>query len=97
MKMNLKALCKSFAQAPEEETVSTKNCNQYLLEHVARPLMRGETVLLRDVDCEQFDREDIQWVSGYCDSLVMQGQKLEQVVGAVANIEPIACKARRYC
>ena len=59
--------------------------------------MRGETVRLRDVDCEQFECEDIQWVSGYCDSLVMQSRKLEQVVGAVASIDPTACKARRYC
>ena len=97
MKMNLKALCRAFHKAPEEETVSTRNCNPYLLEQVARPLMRGESLRLRDVDCEQFESDDIRWLAGYCDSLSMQSRKLEQVVGAVASIEPAACKARRYC
>ena len=97
MKMDLKCLCKHLARAKEEEAVSTANCNPYLLERVLRPLMRQETVLLKDVDFGQFDVEDIQEITGYYESLEMQGRKLMELVGAFANLEPVACKTRRFC
>ena len=97
MKMDLKCLCKQLVQAKEEEAVSTLNCNPYLLERVLRPLMRQERVLLKDVDFGQFDAEDIQEIAGYYESLEMEGRKLMQLVGAVANLEPAACKTRRFC
>ena len=97
MKMDLKALCKQLAQAKEEESVSTKECNAYLLDKVLRPLMREETVLLKDVDFSEFDAEDIQMLAAYYESLEMQGRKLMELVGAVANIEPMACKVRQFC
>ncbi len=97
MKMDLKGLCTRLAQAKEEETVSTKGVDEYLLNKVLRPLMRNETVLLKDVDFSQFDSEDVRWLTSYYESLEMQGRKLMQVVGAVANIEPASCKARRFC
>ena len=97
MKMDLKCLCRQLAKAKEEEAVSTANCNTYLLERVLRPLMRQETVLLKDVDIGQFDAEDIQEITGYYESLEMQGRKLMQLVGVMANMEPVACKARRFC
>ena len=97
MKLDLKILCGLLAGAGEEETVSTRNCNPYLLETVLQPLMREETVLLKDIDFSQFDADDIRTLVGYYDSLERQGRKLEQLVGAIANIEPIACKARRFC
>ena len=97
MKMDLKCLCGQLSKAKEEEAVSTVNCNPYLLERVLRPLMRQERVLLKDVDFGQFDAEDIQEVAGYYESLEMEGRKLMQLVGAVANLEPAACKTRRFC
>ncbi|MCI8399287.1 MAG: hypothetical protein HFF90_07790 [Oscillibacter sp.] len=97
MKMDLKVLCKQLAQAKEEEVVSTEMCNPYLMEKVLRPLMRNETVLLKDIDFSQFDSEDIREIADYCESLEMEGQKLMQMVGAVANLEPAACKVRRFC
>lgn len=97
MKMDLKGLCKQLAGAKEEKAVSTEGGNPYLLEQVLRPLMREETVLLKDVDFSKFEAEDIHWLASYYESLEMQGRKLMQVVGAVGNIEPVACKTRRFC
>lgn len=97
MKIDLKVLCTQLSRAKEEETVSTKGVDEYLLNKVLRPLMRNETVLLKDIDFSRFDSEDVKWLISYYESLEMQGQKLMQVVGAVANIEPTACKARRFC
>ena len=97
MKMDLKCLCGQLSKAKEEEAVSTANCNPYLLERVLRPLMLQETVLLKDVDFGQFDAEDIQEIRGYYESLEMQGRKLMELVGVMANMEPVACKTRRFC
>lgn len=97
MKMDLKGLCCLLAKANEEESVSSKDCNPYLLEKVLRPLMRNETLRLRDIDFSQFDADDIHTLSSYYESLEMQGRNLMQLVGAVASIEPTACKVRRFC
>lgn len=97
MKMDLKVLCKQLAQAKEEESVSTKGCNAYLLDMVLRPLMQEETVLLNDIDFSEFEADDIHTLTAYYESLEMQGRKLMQLVGAIANIEPVACKARQFC
>lgn len=97
MKMDLSGLCKQLAHAKEEEAVPTEDCNPYLLECILRPLMRDERVMLKDIDFEQFEAEDVHTLSDYYDSLEMQGQKLLQLAGAVAAIEPVACKARRFC
>ena len=97
MKMDLKGLCGRLAQVQEEESVSTRSCNTYLLNQVLRPLMRGETVLLKSIDFSRFDAEDIRVLNGYYESLEMQGRKLIELVGAIASIEPTACKGRRFC
>ena len=97
MKMDLKGLCTRLAQAKEEETVSTKGVDEYLLNKVLRPLMRNETVLLKDIDFSRFDSDDLQRLTNYYEALEIEGRKLMQVVGFVANMEPAACKARRFC
>lgn len=97
MKMDLKILCGHLVRAGEEKTVSTRNCNPYLLEKVLQPLMREETVLLKDIDFSRFDADDVRDLASYYESLEMQGRTLRQLVGVIANIEPIACKTRRFC
>lgn len=97
MKLDVKGLCGKLGKVAEEEVVSTRDCNEYLLNKILRPLMREEKVLLKDVDFDQFDVEDIRQISAYYESLEMQGQKLEQFVGAITNIEPVACMARQFC
>lgn len=97
MKMDLKGLCIRLAQAKEEETVSTKGVDDYLLNKVLRPLMRNETLLLKDIDFGRFDSDDLQRLTNYYEALEMEGRKLEQLTGAFANMEPVACKARQFC
>lgn len=97
MKMNLKLLCKELSQAKEEEAVSAQDCNSYLLDRVLRPLMRDETLLLKNIDFSQFDAEDIHTLNGYYQSLEMQGRRLMGLVGTVAAIEPAARKVRQFC
>lgn len=97
MKMDMKNLCKLLTQAKEEDAVSAEACNPYLMEKVLRPLMRNETVLLKDVDFSQFEAEDISQITDYYEALEMEGRKLMQIAGAFANLEPIACKVRQFC
>ena len=97
MKMDLKGLCSLLAQAAEEESVPSQDCSSYLLENVLRPLMRDETILLKDIDFSRFDLSEVHILGDYYEGLEMQGQKLNQIVGVIARIEPSACKARRFC
>ena len=97
MKMDLKGLCTRLAQVKEEETASTKDVDEYLLNKVLRPLMRNETVLLKDIDFGRFDADDLQRLTNYYEALEMEGRKLEQLAGAFANMEPVSCKVRRFC
>lgn len=95
--MDIKGLCKRLAQAEEEESVSAQGCSEYLLHQILRPLARGESILLKNVDFSRFDTEDVRILEGYYESLEMQGRKLKEVVGAIANVSPAACKGRRFC
>lgn len=97
MKMDLKGLCGLLDKAKEEESVSSENCNRYLLETVLRPLMRDETVPVKRVDFGQFDTDDIRTLITYYEALEMQGQKLMELVGAISAIKPAASKARQFC
>lgn len=97
MKMNLKDLCRQLAQATEEETVSSRDVNSYLLNQVLRPLMREDRIRLKDIDFEQFDSVDIRVLANYYESLEMEGRKLTELTGAIAGMEPMACRARRFC
>lgn len=97
MKVDLSGFCNLLTKASEGKSVSTEGVNAYLLNQVLQPLMQGETVLLKDIDFSQFDDEDIHWLARYYESLEMQGRKLMQIVGAIADVEPMACKARRFC
>lgn len=97
MKMDLKLLCKELSQAKEEEAVSARDCNSYLLDHVLHPLMREETLLLKNIDFSQFDAEDIHTLQSYYESLMMQGRRLMGLVGTVAAFEPAARKVRQFC
>lgn len=97
MKMDLKGLCKQLSRAKEEETVSTRDVNKYLLEQVLQPMMQGKKLLLKDIDFSKFDAKDVRWLTGYYESLEMQGRKLAQLVGVIDGIEPAACKIRSFC
>lgn len=97
MKMDLKGLCKQLARVKEEETVSTKGGNTYLLKQVIRPLTQNKKVLVKDIDFSQFDADDVQWLYGYYESLEMRGRKLAAIAGTISNIEPVACKLRQFC
>lgn len=97
MKMYLKGFCKQLARAKEEETVSTKGGNKYLLEQVFQPLAQNKKVLVKDIDFSKFDADDVQWLYGYCESLEKQGRKLAALVGTIGNIKPVACKVRQFC
>lgn len=97
MKMDLKGLCRQLTQAKEEETVSSREVNPYLLNQVLRPLMREDCVRLKDIDFEQFDSVEIRVLANYYESLEMEGRKLMELTGAIAGLEPTSCKVRRFC
>lgn len=97
MNLDIKLLTHRFSHAKEGEPVSTAEVSPYLLEHVIRPLMRGEKVRYGDIDYDQFEDVDLRVASGYCEDIYCVARKLEQFVGDISNTESAARRTRVFC
>lgn len=97
MKLNLKNLCREFAEAKEAETTPTDGVNPYLLEEVLRPVLRGNSLTLRAIDYNQFEDDDISDLADYCERLEVTSRKLEQFVGAVTLLKAFSSRSRQFC
>lgn len=97
MKLDLTLLSMRFSQTEDEPPVSTDGINPYLLEKILLPCMNGESVLLRNIDYEAFEVEDIDRLENYYDRLCRAGRQLERLAETVWNCPPEALKARLFC
>lgn len=97
MKLDLTLLSMRFSQTEDEPPVSTDGINPYLLEKILLPCMNGESVLLRNIDYEAFEVEDIDSLEDYYDELSRAGSQLGQVTEAVRKYPPEARKIRLFC
>lgn len=97
MKLDLTLLSMRFSQTEDEPPVSTDGINPYLLEKILLPCMNGESVLLRNIDYEAFEVEDIDSLEDYYDELSRAGSQLGQVTEAVRKCPPEARKVRLFC
>lgn len=97
MKMDMVMLCTGLKNAEEAPIVKAVSCNAYLLEKVMWPLMRGETVRYDEIDFEKFDVTEIEQVQNYCEQVSVMAAHLEQVIGDIAGIDPVASSVRQFC
>lgn len=97
MKLDLKLLSMRFSQMKNEPPVSTGGVNPYLLEKILLPCMNGDTILLRDIDYDAFDVEDIEMLAEYHDELANACYRLGQLTNTVQNLPPEPQKARMFC
>jgi hypothetical protein len=97
VKLDLELLSMRFSQAKDEPPVSSDGVNQYLLEKILQPCMNGESILLRDIDYNAFELEDIGPLAEYHDALAQAVYKLEQLTKTVQNLPPQAKKSRTFC
>lgn len=97
VKLDLTLLSMRFSQAKEEPPVPTDGVNPYLLEKILLPCMNGESVLLRDIDYEAFEIEDVGRLEEYYNDLSKVGRGLYQFTKTVWDLPPEARKARLFC
>lgn len=97
MKLHMKELSRAFQRTEASETTPTRGINSYLLEKVLRPTLQGNPPRLRSIDYDQFVEDDLYELASYYEQLESTCTKLSQFVGAVAAIEAIPCRARRFC
>lgn len=97
MKLDLKLLSMRFSQAKDEPPVPTDGVNGYLLQKILLPCMNGGSVLLRDIDYEAFEVEDVDEVEEYYDKLSRAGGRLRQFTETVQNSPPEARKVHLFC
>lgn len=97
MKLDLKQLSMRLSQAKDEPPVPTDGVNKYLLEKILLPCMSGTTILLRDIDYDIFDIEDVDLLEKYYNELSRAGGRLFQLMETMRNLSPQAQKTRRFC
>ena len=97
MNLDLYALRQSLQDAKEEEIVSTKNVNPYLLNEVLKPLLSGKKLCYGDIDYTQFEADDLRTLADHYDRRCSAIHQLKALVGVIAEAEPSACRNRAFC
>lgn len=97
MNLDLYALRQSLQDAKEEEIVSTKNVNPYLLNEVLKPLLSGKKLCYGDIDYTRFEADDLRTLADHYDRRCSAVHRLETLVGVIAEAEPSACCNRVFC
>lgn len=97
MKLDLDLLVMRLMLEQEGTVLPPASCNEYLLNHVFLPLLRGESVPFRAIDYSAFDEDDIAELAEYNDAVYRIAQALGQTAERIGAIAPIARSARHYC
>lgn len=97
MKLDLNLLTARLIEEKEGSVLPQNSCNEYLMEHVFLPLLRGEIVPLGFIDYDAFDEEDIGRLAEYNDLVYRLARTLEQVTEKMADTKPIARPVRQFC
>lgn len=92
-KIDLSAMDHILRDLPEEEMVSTKELNPYLMESVIQPILRGESIRYRDLDYDQFDEMDLQHGYTYCEALDSLTYQLLHLAESIYELD--ACPITR--
>lgn len=97
MKLDLKLLSTRLSQAKDEPPVPTDGVNPYLLVKILLPCMNDERILLRDIDYDAFEVEDVDALEEYYDKLSRAGGRLRQFTETVQKCPPEARRVRQFC
>ena len=97
MKINLQAFCRSLNAAEERETVPFTQCNSYLIEHIIRPYLSSKKILVRDIDFERFDLDDVHDLYHIFEERDRVEWKLRQLAERAWKLQPQARTVRSFC
>lgn len=97
MKLDLDLLVMRLLLEQEGTAFPPASCNEYLIDHVFLPLLRGESVPFGAIDYTAFDEDDIWALYEYNEAVHRIAQALGETVGRVETISPIARPVRQYC
>ncbi len=97
MKFNLQAFCQNLNAAEERETVPFTQCNSYLVEHIIRPYLNMEKILVRNIDFERFDLDDVHDLYHIFEERDRIEGKLRQLADRAWKLQPQARTVRSFC
>ncbi len=97
MKLDLDLLVMRLILEQEGTVLPPASCNEYLINHVFLPLLRGESVPFRAIDYNAFDADDIWALAEYNDTVYQIAHALGQTAERIGAIAPVARSTRHYC
>ena len=97
MKIDLKELARSLAEAEETPTFRFPEVSDYVLKHIYEPLSNEEPVLFAELDFDAFDESDlnalVEWINAQCSTY----NRLCNLNGYFSKAVPVSVTARAFC
>ena len=95
--INLKLLVSALNEAKEETTFPACNVSEYVMEHIYKPLLRGERVAFSDLDFSAFDDDDLQALEHWLEEQDHRHSRLANLNLVFCEAVPVSAAARAFC
>ena len=97
MKIDLKELARSLADAEGTPTFRFPEVSDYVLKHIYEPLSREKPVLFVELDFNAFDESDLNALEGWVNAQCNAYDHLCNLNGYFSNAAPVSVTARAFC
>lgn len=97
MKVDLELLAGLLSQLEERPSISREGVNDYLLDQILFPCIKGADIRLDEIDFDAFQAEDAGELIDFYNRMNRQKAHLEELARNVGGIRPTAIRSRAYC
>ena len=96
MELNPAALLRCLREEPAAEQ-APQELSPYLLEHVLAPYLRGEEVVIGDIDYSAFSSQEMCGFLDYVQQLGDKNEKTERLWKALGQRKPLVIRTPSFC
>ena len=96
MKVDLKRLSEQLTSA-EESAISLPEITPYVREHIYKPLLESDTLLLTSLDFSRFSLDDIVDLRDWLEEKHQAKERLKDINGIFCRADPVSVRMRSFC
>lgn len=96
MKVDLKRLSEQLTSA-EESTISLPEITPYVREHIYKPLLESDTLLLTSLDFSRFSLDDIVDLRDRLEEKHQAKERLKDINGIFCRADSVSNRERAFC